>query len=64
VPADEGLRESDLLDQIRDGGVTARETSDDPKPIDVGEGLVDDPQLAQVLGLVDDRRERGPNPGA
>jgi len=37
---------------------------DDPQAIDVGEGLVDDPQLAKVLGLVDDRRKGRTNTGA
>ena len=32
------------------------EAVDDPEAVDVGEGLVDDPQLAELVGLVDDRR--------
>jgi hypothetical protein len=64
VPADQRLRQPDFLDQVGDGGVAASEAPDDPQAIDVGEGLVDDPQLAKVLGLVDDRREGRANAGA
>jgi hypothetical protein len=64
MPADQGLREADLLDQVRDGRVAAGETTDDPEPIDVGEGLVDDPQLTKVVGLVDDRRQGRADAGA
>ena len=56
MPADERLREPDLLDQIGDGCVAIREALNDAEPIDVGECLVDDPQLAELVGLVDDRR--------
>jgi hypothetical protein len=55
MPADQRLREADFLDQVGDGGVAAGESPDDPQAIDVGQGLVDDPKLAKVLGLVDDR---------
>jgi len=58
------LGQPDLLDQIRNGGVTAGEAADDPQPVDVRKRLVDDPQFAKVLRLVDDRRERGANAGA
>jgi len=64
VPADEGLRQPDLLDQVGDRRVTTGKAADDPQPVDVRERLVDDPQLAKVLGLVDDRRNRGADPGA
>jgi hypothetical protein len=64
VPADEGLRQPDLLDQVRDRRVTAGQAADDPQPVDVRERLVDDPQLAKILRLVDDRRERGADAGA
>lgn len=57
MPADQGLRETDFLDEVGDGRVTAGQTPDDPKSIDVGQGLVDDPQLTEVVGLVDDRRK-------
>ena len=64
MPADQRLRQPDFLDQVGDGGVAAGESPDDPQAIDVGEGLVDDPKLAKVLGLVDDRREGRTNAGA
>jgi hypothetical protein len=63
VPADEGLRQADLLDQVRDRGVAVREALDDAEPIDVGECLVDDPQLAELVGLVDDRGDGRTDPG-
>ena len=64
VPAHERLREPDVLDQVPDRRVARREAADDPEPVDVGERLVDDAQLTQVIGLVDDRGERRANPGA
>jgi hypothetical protein len=64
MPADQRLRQAHLLDQIGDGGVAAGESPDDPKAIDVGKRLVDDPKLAKVLGLVDDRRKGRTNAGA
>jgi hypothetical protein len=64
VPADQWLRQPDFLDQVGDGGVAAGETPNDPQAVDVGEGLVDDPQLAKVLGFVDDRRKGRTNAGA
>jgi hypothetical protein len=64
MPADQRLRQPDFLDQVGDGGVAAGQSPDDPQAIDVGEGLVDDPQLTKVLGLVDDRREGRANAGA
>ena len=57
VPADERLRQPDLLDQVRHRRVAVREALDDAEPIDVGERLVDDPQLAELVGLVDDRSD-------
>ncbi len=57
VPADERLGEPDLLDQVPHGCVTAGKAANDPEPVDVGKGLVDDPQLAELVGLVDDRGE-------
>jgi hypothetical protein len=63
VPADQGLGEPDLLDQIGDRCVAVREALDDAEPIDVGECLVDDPQLAELVGLVDDRCDGRANPG-
>ena len=64
MPADQRLRQPDFLDQVGDRSVAAGESPDDPQPVDVGEGLVDDPQLAKVFGLVDDRRKGRANAGA
>ena len=35
----------------------------DAEPVHVGEGLVDEPQLAQLVGLVDDGRDRAADAG-
>jgi hypothetical protein len=64
MPAHQWLRQPHFLDQIGHGRLTAGEAADDPEPVDVGECLVDDPQLAQLFGLVDDRRERRADAGA
>ena len=64
MPADQRLRQPDFLDQVGDGSVAASQSPDDPQSIDVGERLVDDPQLTKVLGLVDDRRKGRANAGA
>ena len=63
MPAHERLRQADLLDQVRDRRVAVREALDDAEPIDVGECLVDDPQLAELVGLVDDRGDGRTDPG-
>jgi hypothetical protein len=64
MPADQRLRQADFLDQVGHRRVAAGESPDDPQAIDIGEGLVDDPQLAKVFGLVDDRRKGRANAGA
>ena len=63
MPADERLRQPDLLDQVRHRRVAIREALDDAKAIDVGEGLVDDPQLAELIWLVNDRSYGRTDPG-
>jgi hypothetical protein len=63
MPGHEGLRQADLGDEIGNRGVGLGQATDDPKPVDIGEGLVDKAQLAKVGGLVDDRRDRGPDTG-
>ncbi len=52
-----------MLDEIPDGGRAAREAPDDPQAVDVGERLVEEPELAQVIWLVDDGGERRTDPG-
>jgi hypothetical protein len=63
VPADERLREADVVDELGDGGRAIRKALDDAQPIDVGEGLVEAAQLAQVVGLVDDGGDRRADAG-
>jgi hypothetical protein len=63
VPAHERLRQADFLDEVGDRRVAVREALDDAEPIDVGERLVDDPQLAELIGLVDDRSDSRTDPG-
>jgi hypothetical protein len=41
-----------------------REPTDDSQPVDVGEGLVDEAQLAQLLGLEDSIGDRAADVGA
>jgi hypothetical protein len=57
VPADERLREADLRDELGDRRGPGGESADDPQPVDVGERLVDDPKLAQLIRLEDGVRE-------
>ena len=54
MPADEWLREPNVLDEVGHAGVAAGEPLDDPQSVDVGQGLVDEAELSQLLGLVDD----------
>jgi hypothetical protein len=63
VPRDERLGEPDVLDQLGYRRLGAREPLDDPEPVDVGQRLVDEAQLAQLVGLVDDRRQRRADSG-
>jgi hypothetical protein len=57
VPADERLGQAHVLDEVGDGCRTLGETLDDPQPMDVGERLMETTEIAQVVGLVDDRGE-------
>jgi hypothetical protein len=52
-----------VLDEIPDRGRAASEAPDDAQAVDVGERLVEQTQLAKVIGLVDDGRERRADPG-
>jgi len=47
------LAEAHLGDELRDGRFAVRQAADDPQSVDVGEGLVDETQLAQLLRLED-----------
>ena len=57
VPRHERLAQPDPLDELGDGGLALGEALDDAQAVHVGEGLVDEAQGAQVLGLVDDGRD-------
>lgn len=63
MPRDERLAETHVLDELGDRRLTLGEPADDPKAVDVGERLVDEADGSELLGLVDDRREGGPDPG-
>ena len=57
VVADERLAEAHVRDELADRGVALGEAPDDAQPVHVGEGLVERPQVAEVIGLDDDRRD-------
>jgi hypothetical protein len=63
VPAHERLRQADLRDQLGDRGRPGRQAADDPESVDVGEGLVDEPQLPELVRLEDGVGERAANAG-
>lgn len=57
VPADEWLRQPDVVHQLGDARLAAGETLHDPQTIHVGERLVERTQCPQLIGLVDDPRD-------
>ena len=63
VMADERLAEADVRDQLGDARLAVGEAPDDAQPVHVGEGLVEGAQVAQVLGLEDDRGDGRADPG-
>jgi hypothetical protein len=63
VPRDERLRQADVVDELGDRRLGVGEPLDDPQPVRVSECLVEGPQRAQLLGLVDDRRDRAADAG-
>lgn len=63
MPRDEGLRKPDLGDELGDGRLGDGEGAHDPEAIDVGEGLVDEAQFAQLVRLEDGAGDRAPNAG-
>ena len=63
MPRDERLGEADLGDELGDGRLRAGEGAHDPKAIDVGEGLVDETQLAQLVRLEDGAGDRAADAG-
>src|SRR5437762_1522565 len=64
VPAHERLGQPDVLGEVRHAGMPECETLDNAQPVDVGERLVDQAELAQLLRLVNDGRDGRPDPGA
>ena len=63
MPRDERLRQADVVDELGDRRLGAGEPLNDPQPVHVSEGLVEGPQCAQLLGLVDDRRDGAAHAG-
>ena len=63
VPGHERLAESDVVDKFGDRGLALRKPTHDPQAIHVREGLVHQTNGAQVLGLVNDRCDGGPDSG-
>lgn len=63
MPRHERLRQPDLGDELGDGCLGGRQAADDPKAVDVGKGLVNEAQLAQLVGLEDGVRERAADAG-
>jgi hypothetical protein len=63
VPRDERLGQTDLGDELGDGGLGLGQAADDPEAVDVGERLVDEPEFAQVAGLDDGGRDRRADAG-
>ena len=63
MPGHERLRQPDLLDEVGNAGVGLGETPDDPQPVDVGERLVDEPELAEILRLEDGVGDRAADVG-
>jgi hypothetical protein len=63
VVAHEGLAEPDVVDQLADAGRAVGQPAHDAQPVHVGEGLVEDADLAEVVRLVDDRGDRAADPG-
>jgi hypothetical protein len=64
MPRDERLGEPHLGDELGDGRLGGRETADDAESVDVGQRLVDEAQLAQLVGLEDGVRDRAADVGA
>jgi hypothetical protein len=64
MPGNERLGQPDLRDELGDGRLARGQTSDDAEAVDVGQGLVDETQLAQLVGLEDGVRDRASDVGA
>jgi hypothetical protein len=64
MPADQRLRQSDVIDEVADAGRALGQATDDAEAVDIGERLVDRAELAQLGGNAGDRRDGGPDSGA
>ena len=63
MPRHQGLRQTDLGHELGDRRLARREPANDAQAVDVGEGLVDEAQLAELVGLEDGVRDRAANAG-
>ncbi len=61
MPRDERLAEPDVVDELGDRRLTLREPPHDSQAIHVRQGLVNQSNGAEILGLVNDRGDRGPD---
>ena len=64
MPGHQRLRQPDLRDELGDGRLAGGQASDDAEAVDVGQGLVDEAQLAELVGLEDGVRDRAADVGA
>jgi hypothetical protein len=53
-----------VVDELGHGRLALGEPANDPEAVHVGQGLVDEADRTEVLGLVDDGRDRGTDAGA
>ncbi len=63
VPAHQRLRQPDVVDELGDARLAASQPLDDPQSVDVRERLVERTERPKLVGLVDDRRDRGADAG-
>jgi hypothetical protein len=63
MPAHQRLRQADLRDELRHRRGTGGEAADDPEPVDIGQGLVDEAQLTKLVGLKNGIRDRASDAG-
>ena len=63
MPRHERLRQQDLGHELRDGRLGLGQGPDDPETVDVGQRLVDEAQLAELLGLEDGVGDRAADAG-
>jgi hypothetical protein len=52
-----------VVDELGHARLAAGQPLDDPQPVDVGERLVKRAKRPKLIGLVDDRRDRGADAG-